>query len=183
MRLGVTGRSRTGTCGFTFRSSAIELRPHPSARLSCWSRRQVSNLRPDAPEASALPTALHRDEHWLRTMDLLVNSQALCHLRYRGRTGLDGQIARLRLGLAARSKLRPVRSTERTDAGLRPLGCNQTPSAAWLRRDEMASRARLERATSGFVGRRSDPTELTRLVSGASCGIRTRGFRLDRPAL
>ena len=65
MRLGVTGRSRTGTCGVTFRSSAIELRPHPSARMSCWSRRQVSNLRPDAPEASALPTALHRDEHWL----------------------------------------------------------------------------------------------------------------------
>ena len=32
MRLGVTGRSRTGTCGVTFRSSAIELRPHPSAR-------------------------------------------------------------------------------------------------------------------------------------------------------
>ena len=62
MRLGVTGRSRTGTCGFTFRSSAIELRPHPSARPSCWSRRQVSNLRPDAPEASALPTAPHRDE-------------------------------------------------------------------------------------------------------------------------
>jgi hypothetical protein len=32
MRLGVTGRSRTGTGGATSRSSAIELRPHPSAR-------------------------------------------------------------------------------------------------------------------------------------------------------
>jgi hypothetical protein len=32
MRLGVTGRSRTGTGGVTSRSSAIELRPHPSAR-------------------------------------------------------------------------------------------------------------------------------------------------------
>ena len=34
MRLGVTGRSRTGTSGFTAHGSAIELRPHPSARLS-----------------------------------------------------------------------------------------------------------------------------------------------------
>src|SRR5439155_16880488 len=32
MRLGVTGRSRTGTGGVTSRSSAIELRPHPNAR-------------------------------------------------------------------------------------------------------------------------------------------------------
>jgi hypothetical protein len=32
MHLGVTGRSRTGTCGVTSRNSAIELRPHPSAR-------------------------------------------------------------------------------------------------------------------------------------------------------
>ena len=32
MRLGVTGRSRTGTGGVTARSSDIELRPHPSAR-------------------------------------------------------------------------------------------------------------------------------------------------------
>jgi hypothetical protein len=42
MRLGVTGRSRTGTGGVTTRSSAIELRPHPSARAD-WSRWQVSN--------------------------------------------------------------------------------------------------------------------------------------------
>ena len=34
MCLGVTGRSRTGTSGFTAHGSAIELRPHPSARLS-----------------------------------------------------------------------------------------------------------------------------------------------------
>ena len=32
MCLGVTGRSRTGTRGFTAHSSAIELRPHPSTR-------------------------------------------------------------------------------------------------------------------------------------------------------
>ena len=31
MRLGVTGRSRTGTIGITNRGSAIELRPHPNA--------------------------------------------------------------------------------------------------------------------------------------------------------
>src|SRR5438874_3144387 len=61
MRLGVTGRSRTGTGGFTAHSSSIELRPHPSAR-TVWSRWQVSNLRPHAPEARALPTAPHRDE-------------------------------------------------------------------------------------------------------------------------
>ena len=72
---------------------------------------------------------------WLRTTGLLVNSQALCHLRHRGRTGLDGQI--------------------RTDAGLRPVGCNQTPSAAWLRRDE----------------------------NGVSCTTRTCDLRLRRPAL
>ena len=34
MRLGVTGRSRTGTGGVTSRSSALELRPLPSARSS-----------------------------------------------------------------------------------------------------------------------------------------------------
>ncbi len=120
---------------------------------------------------------------WLRTTDLLVNSQALCHLRYRGRTGLDGQIARLRLGLRpAASCVRCEAPSELTRAfafwvatrRLRPLGYVEM---------KMASRARLERATSGFVGRRSDPTELTRLLSGASCGIRTRDFRLDRPAL
>ena len=32
MRLGVTGRSRTGTSGFTAHGSSIELRPHPSTR-------------------------------------------------------------------------------------------------------------------------------------------------------
>jgi len=31
MRLGVTGRDRTGIFGITTRSSAIELRPHPNA--------------------------------------------------------------------------------------------------------------------------------------------------------
>lgn len=31
MRLGVTGRDRTGIVGITTRSSAIELRPHPNA--------------------------------------------------------------------------------------------------------------------------------------------------------
>ena len=56
--------------------------------LEKWSPQQDSNLRPDAPKATALPTALH------------------------------GEV--------------------------------------------LAPRARLERATSGFVGRRSDPTEPTR---------------------
>jgi hypothetical protein len=31
MRLGVTGRDRTGVLGITTRGSTIELRPHPSA--------------------------------------------------------------------------------------------------------------------------------------------------------
>ena len=136
MRLGVTGRSRTGTSGFTAHGSSIELRPHPSAR-TVWSRWQVSNLRPRDPKSRALPSAPHRAETgtaggnpqralrvarsvlpmgiagkarehrpapyqdaalplscarsicigsptWPRTTDLLVNSQALCHLRYRG---------------------------------------------------------------------------------------------------
>ena len=115
MRLGVTGRSRTGTSGFTAHGSSIELRPHPSAR-NVWSRWQVSNLRPRDPKSRALPSAPHREENWyprvgtihrpppyqdgalplsyarsnwtgsptwFRTTDLLVNSQALCHLRYR----------------------------------------------------------------------------------------------------
>jgi hypothetical protein len=57
MRLGVTGRSRTGTSGFTAHGSAVELRPHPSALV--WSPRQVSNLRPRDPESRALPAAPH----------------------------------------------------------------------------------------------------------------------------
>ena len=63
MRLGVTGRSRTGTSGFTAHGSAVELRPHPSARWSkrtlVWSPRQGSNLRPRDPESRALPAAPH----------------------------------------------------------------------------------------------------------------------------
>ena len=65
MRLGVTGRSRTGTGGFTVRGSAIELRPHPSAR-TVWSRWQDSNrhrlLRPP--------------------MTLVIPNHARCHLRH-----------------------------------------------------------------------------------------------------
>ena len=41
MRLGVTGRNRTGIHGVTFHNSAVELRPHPSARL-----RDKSELAP-----------------------------------------------------------------------------------------------------------------------------------------
>lgn len=52
MRLGVTGRSRTGTGGVTSRSSAIELRPHPSARGNS-PQRDAARLGP-APEHVAL---------------------------------------------------------------------------------------------------------------------------------
>ena len=57
MRLGVTGRSRTGTSGFTAHGSAIELRPHPSARLSGLGGRS-------------------------RTCGLVIPNHARCHLRH-----------------------------------------------------------------------------------------------------
>ena len=57
MRLGVTGRSRTGTSGFTAHGSSIELRPHPSARLSGLGGRS-------------------------RTCGLVIPNHARCHLRH-----------------------------------------------------------------------------------------------------
>jgi hypothetical protein len=82
MRLGVTGRSRTGTGGVTSRSSAIELRPLPSARFF-WSRWQVSNLRPRDPKSRALPSAPHRAETgtrgWERSTDPRLIKTVLCH--------------------------------------------------------------------------------------------------------
>lgn len=57
MRLGVTGRSRTGTSGFTAHGSSIELRPHRSARLSGLGGRS-------------------------RTCGLVIPNHARCHLRH-----------------------------------------------------------------------------------------------------
>src|SRR5437868_932599 len=92
MRLGVTGRSRTGTSGFTAHGSAIELRPHPNTRIeniglggrvrTCdpvrprhvrfqlrytemnWYPRLASNQRPLAYQASALPLSYTRTKKW-----------------------------------------------------------------------------------------------------------------------
>lgn len=43
---GVTGRSRTGTGGVTFHSSAIELRPHSSARIDLIEMVSVGGFEP-----------------------------------------------------------------------------------------------------------------------------------------
>lgn len=58
MRLGVTGRSRTGTGGFTAHGSAIELRSHPSARGEAWLRRFpfVRARRPAGAGSSNVPS-------------------------------------------------------------------------------------------------------------------------------
>jgi hypothetical protein len=66
MRLGVTGRSRTGTSGFTAHGSSIELRPHPSARRSgsVWCRERASNPRRTRLQRAALPAELSRQKIW-----------------------------------------------------------------------------------------------------------------------
>ena len=168
MRLGVTGRSRTGTSGFTAHGSSIELRPHPSARLSGLGGR-------------------------FRTCDPMLPKHVRCHLRHTevvwfSRVGTIHRPAPYRdaalpLSYTRSIELAPRRGFEprtswltarrsaicaigeknwvpgldgpiRTDAGLRRLVCSQMPSATWLRRGH-----------------------------GVSCTTRTCDLRLRRPAL
>jgi hypothetical protein len=106
VRLGVTGRNRTGTGGVTSRGSAVELRPRPSARL--------------------VNAGLGGRT---RTCGLMLPKHARCLLRHTElkTTKINGPVPRCGAG-----------------------GCLRPPH-----REGLAPRARLERATSGFVGRRS----------------------------
>ena len=70
--------------------------------------------------------------------------QALCQLRYRGRKNwrlaidTERPTRRVEAGCSCSAELAWRSGLDgpiRTDAGFRRLGCNQMPSAAWLRRD------------------------------------------------
>jgi hypothetical protein len=60
---------------------------------------------------------------------------------------------------------------------------SQAHSTALPHTHQLVPPARLERATSGFVDRRSDSTELRRHETGAAGGPRTPDARLFKPAL
>ncbi len=93
VRLGVAGRNRTGIGGFTAHHSAVELRSPPSTRekTGLGGRPRTCDLvRPRHARFQLRHTEMNKmlkrfgSPTWVRTTDLLVNSQALCQLRYRG---------------------------------------------------------------------------------------------------
>ena len=81
MRLGVTGRSRTGTSGFTAHGSAIELRPHPNARIKDIGLggrvRTCDPVRPRHVRFQLRYTEMTGTRGWLRTNDLSLIKRVL----------------------------------------------------------------------------------------------------------
>ena len=110
MRLGVTGRSRTGTSGFTAHGSSIELRPHPSARLSGLGGRS-------------------------RTCGLVIPNHARFHLRHTelnlvlagGNPQRAKRVARSVRPVGIAGKAREHRPAPYQDAALRPIRTADPP--------------------------------------------------------